>query len=190
MAARRTAQPREAIAGIRAELHGRLSELRAINKTVEAERLESRTLRDLEMLEQFGSCPGIENYSRHLAGRAAGEAPPCLLDHFPRDFLVFLDESHRTVPQLAGMYRGDRTRKQTLVDYGFRLPSALDNRPLRFHEFEARVAQAVFASATPGHFELKKSKGRVVEQINRPTGLVDPAVEVRPAADEITKAFG
>jgi excinuclease ABC subunit B len=179
-----------AIGAIRAELHQRLSELRAAGKLVEAQRLESRTRQDLEMLEQFGSCPGIENYSRHLAGRAAGEPPPCLLDHFPPQFLVFLDESHQTVPQLAGMYRGDRSRKQTLVDYGFRLPSTLDNRPLQFHEFEARVPQVVFVSATPGPLELKKSKGRVVEQIIRPTGLLDPEVEVRPAARQLDDLLG
>jgi excinuclease ABC subunit B len=184
------AQRLDAVAAIRAELRARLAELRAAGKPLEAQRLESRTLRDLEMLEQFGSCPGIENYSRHLAGRAAGEPPPCLLDYFPADFLVFLDESHQSVPQLAGMFRGDRSRKETLVDYGFRLPSALDNRPLQFHEFEARVAQAIFVSATPGRLELKKSKGRVVEQIIRPTGLLDPEVEVRSAEHQLDDLLG
>jgi excinuclease ABC subunit B len=180
----------DAVSAIREELGERLAALRAAGKPVEAQRLESRTRQDLEMLEQFGSCPGIENYSRHLAGRAAGEPPPCLLDYFPPKFLVFLDECHQTVPQLAGMYRGDRSRKQTLVDYGFRLPSALDNRPLRFHEFEARVPQAVFVSATPGKFELNKSKGRVIEQIIRPTGLLDPEVEVRPAHTQLDDLLG
>ncbi len=174
----------DAIAAIREELDQRLAELRAAHKQVEAQRLEARTLQDLEMLEQFGSCPGIENYSRHLAGRAPGEPPPCLLDYFPEDFLVFLDESHQTVPQLAAMYRGDRSRKQTLVDFGFRLPSALDNRPLTLAEFEARVPQAIFVSATPAPYELRKSRGAVVEQIVRPTGLIDPEVEVRPARGE------
>ena len=188
--ATRETERRDAVAAIRAELRGRLLELRGAHKIVEAQRLESRTLRDLEMLEQFGTCPGIENYTRHLAGRAPGDPPPCLLDYFPHDFLVFLDESHQTVPQLAGMYRGDRSRKQTLVDYGFRLPSALDNRPLQLHEFEARVPQVVFVSATPGSLELKKSKGRVVEQIIRPTGLLDPQVEVRPADHQLDDLLG
>jgi excinuclease ABC subunit B len=181
---------RDAVAAIRAELAERTAELRAKGKKSEAERLRGRTLRDLEMLEQFGSCPGIENYSRHLAGRAAGEPPPCLIDYFARDFLVFLDESHQSVPQLAAMHRGDRARKQPLVDYGFRLPSAFDNRPLQLHEFEARVPQAVFVSATPGAYELKKSKGRVVEQLIRPTGLLDPEVEVRPAEHQLDDLLG
>jgi len=179
-----------AIDSIRQELAERLEELKAQGKPVEAERLRRRTLHDLEMLSLFGYCPGIENYSRHLSGRAPGEPPACLLDYFPPEFLVFLDESHQTVPQIAGMYRSDRARKQTLIDYGFRLPSALDNRPLKFHEFEALVPQAVFVSATPGPYELKKSQGRVVEQIVRPTGLLDPEVEVRPASRQAEDLLG
>src|SRR5690606_24281716 len=153
---------RVAVAAIREELEQRLAELRGAGQLAEAERLESRTRHDLEMLEQLGYCPGIENYSRHLAGRAPGEPPACLLDYFPRDYLVFIDESHQTVPQIAGMYRGDRSRKETLVEFGFRLPSALDNRPLKFEEFEERVPQAVFVSATPGDYELDRSRGHVV----------------------------
>jgi excinuclease ABC subunit B len=180
-----TEQRGDAIVHIREELKQRLEELRAAGKPVEAQRLERRTLADVEMLEEFGFCPGIENYARHLAGRTAGEPPPCLLDYFPHDFLVFIDESHQTVPQIAGMYRGDHSRKKTLVAYGFRLPSALDNRPLTFHEFEERIPQAVFVSATPGDYELKKCVGAVVEQLIRPTGLIDPEVEVRPADKQV-----
>ncbi len=175
----------DAIRAIRAELAGRLAELRAAGKLIEAQRLETRTRLDLEALEEFGYCHGIENYSRHLGGRAVGEPPPCLLDYFPEDFLIFVDESHQTIPQIAGMYRGDRSRKETLVEYGFRLPSALDNRPLRFEEFEDRIRHAIFVSATPGEYERDKSKGRIVEQIIRPTGLLDPEVEVRPADNEV-----
>ena len=174
-----------AVASIRAELADRLAELREAGKRVEAERLERRTLRDLEMLEQFGVCRGVENYSRHLAGRAPGETPPCLLEYFPQNFLVFLDECHQTVPQISGQHRGDRSRKETLVAYGFRLPSALDNRPLTYPEFEDRVPQAIFVSATPGAHQLKLSKGAVVEQIVRPTGVIDPEVEVRPAENQV-----
>lgn len=170
---------------IRAELRQRLAELERQGKILEAQRLEQRTLYDLEMLEEMGFCPGIENYSRHLTLRAAGEAPPTLLDYFPQDFLCFIDESHVTVPQLVGMYRGDRSRKQTLVDYGFRLPSALDNRPLRFDEFQERVGQLIYISATPREFELQDAKGIVVEQIIRPTGLIDPRVEIRPASNQV-----
>jgi excinuclease ABC subunit B len=180
----------DAVASIRAELRDRLAELRAAGKLAEAERLERRTLRDIEMLEQFGYCHGIENYSRHLAGRAPGETPPCLLDYFPPNFLVFLDECHQTVPQIAGMHRGDRSRKETLVAYGFRLPSAFDNRPLTLQEFEDRVPQAVFVSATPGTDEIEKSRGAVIEQVIRPTGVVDPAVEVRPADNQVDDLLG
>ena len=178
-------QRRRAISTIREELGERLRELRSQNKLVEAQRLEQRTLFDLEMIEQLGFCNGIENYSRHLSGRAAGEPPPCLLDYYPKNLLVFVDESHQTIPQIGAMYRGDRSRKETLVEYGFRLPSALDNRPLRFREFEAMVPQAVFVSATPAEFELQKSKGVVVEQVIRPTGLMDPEVEVRPVGNQV-----
>jgi excinuclease ABC subunit B len=135
----------------------------------------------MEMLREFGYCHGIENYSRHLSGRAPGEPPYTLIDYFPEDFLIVIDESHATIPQLGGMYEGDRSRKQTLVEYGFRLPSALDNRPLKFEEFERRVNQAIYVSATPGDYELQKSEGRVAEQIIRPTGLMDPKMVVKPA---------
>jgi len=178
-------QRRQAILTIREELGERLRELRSQNRLVEAQRLEQRTLFDLEMIEQLGFCNGIENYSRHLSGRAAGEPPPCLLDYYPKNLLVFVDESHQTIPQVGAMYRGDRSRKETLVEYGFRLPSALDNRPLKFREFEEMVPQAVFASATPAEYELHKSKGVVVEQIIRPTGLMDPPVEVRPVGNQV-----
>ena len=178
-------QLERAIESIRVELLERLQQLKAANKLVEAQRLEQRAMFDLEMLEEMGYCQGIENYSRHLTGRAAGEPPPTLLDYFPRNFLLFIDESHVTIPQLSGMYRGDRSRKETLVEYGFRLPSALDNRPLTFDEFWTRVEQAVFVSATPADFELKRSGGLVVEQIIRPTGLIDPEVEVRRASGQV-----
>jgi len=178
-------QRKVAIANIRDELRMRLTELKAANKLVEAQRLEQRTLFDLEMIEQVGFCNGIENYSRHLSGRAQGEAPPCLLDYFPKDLLVFIDESHQTVPQIGAMFRGDRSRKDVLVEYGFRLESALDNRPLKFTEFEEMVKQTVYVSATPAEFEIAKSRGVVVEQIIRPTGLMDPEVEVRKAANQV-----
>jgi excinuclease ABC subunit B len=181
---------KRAIDGIREELRERLALLREQNKLVEAQRLEQRTLFDLEMLEQMGFCPGIENYSRWLSGRKAGEAPPCLLDYFPKDFLLVIDESHQTVPQIGAMYRGDRSRKETLVEYGFRLPSALDNRPLRFDEFEKLVHQAIYVSATPAGYELEKAQGVVVEQIIRPTGLVDPEVEVRPVGTQVDDLLG
>src|SRR5437762_2444482 len=161
------------------------AELRAQNKLLEAQRLESRTHFDIDMLLEVGRCAGIENYSRHLTGRAPGERPACLLDYFPDDYLCILDESHQTMPQLAGMYEGDRSRKQTLVDYGFRLPSALDNRPLRIDEFKSLVPRILFVSATPGEEELRLSGGVVVEQIIRPTGLVDPTVEVRPVKGQV-----
>ncbi len=180
---------RRAIASIEQELHQRLEELRAQGKLLEAERLRQRTLYDLEMLREVGYCHGIENYSRHLDGRAPGEPPWTLLDYFPDDFLVVIDESHMTIPQLRGMYHGDRSRKETLVEYGFRLPSALDNRPLTFEEFEGRIRQVIFMSATPGPYELEKSE-QVVEQLIRPTGILDPIVEVRPTKGQIEDLIG
>jgi excinuclease ABC subunit B len=171
--------------GIKVELRERLTELRAANKLVEEQRLQQRTLYDLEMLEQMGRCKGIENYSRHLSGRKAGEPPPTLLDYFPKDYLMFVDESHQTVAQIGAMWKGDRSRKETLVDFGFRLPSALDNRPLRFEEWEARAPQTVFVSATPAEYELNRAEGVVVEQIIRPTGLLDPIIEVRPVGNQV-----
>jgi excinuclease ABC subunit B len=174
----------KAIAQIREELHGRLAELKGLGKLVEAQRLEQRTTFDLEMMMEVGYCAGIENYSRYLSGRAAGEPPPCLFDYLPKDALLVVDESHVTIPQLGGMYRGDRSRKETLVEYGFRLPSALDNRPLRFDEWEAMAPQTIFVSATPGPYEARKS-GAVVEQVVRPTGLVDPEVEIRPVRTQV-----
>ncbi|MBI1968039.1 MAG: excinuclease ABC subunit UvrB [Gemmatimonadetes bacterium] len=174
-----------AVAAIRAELGERLAELKAQNKLVEAQRLESRTNFDIDMLLEVGRCTGIENYSRHLTGRAPGERPACLLDYFPPDYLCILDESHQSLPQIGGMYEGDRSRKQTLVDYGFRLPSALDNRPLRYDEFMRLVPRIIFVSATPGDEELRLSGGVVVEQIIRPTGLVDPDVAVRPVKGQV-----
>jgi excinuclease ABC subunit B len=180
--------PRErllrAVDEIKVELRARLAELRAANKLVEGQRLEQRTLFDLEMIAELGYCAGIENYSRYLSGREPGEPPPCLFDYLPRDSLLVIDESHVTVPQLQAMYRGDRSRKETLVEYGFRLPSALDNRPLRFDEFERIQPQTIYVSATPGGRELAKS-GQVVEQVVRPTGLVDPDVLVRPVASQV-----
>jgi excinuclease ABC subunit B len=175
----------KAIDGIRAELDPRLVELNDAGKLLEAQRLGQRTNFDLEMLTELGFCQGIENYSRHLTGRAPGEPPPTLLDYFPHDFLCIIDESHVTVPQVGGMFHGDRSRKQNLVDYGFRLPSALDNRPLTFEEFENRIQQVVFVSATPGPYELEHCEGEVVEQLIRPTGLLDPAVEVREATHQV-----
>ena len=170
---------------IRAELAERLAELRAANKLLEAQRLESRTNFDVEMMLEIGTCAGIENYSRHLSGRAAGERPACLFDYFPEDFLVIVDESHVTLPQIAGMFNGDRARKLTLVEYGFRLPSALDNRPLMFDEFLSLTPRACFVSATPAELELQLSEGVVVEQIIRPTGLIDPEIEVRPVRGQV-----
>lgn len=181
--------PREdivrAIGTIKAELAERKAELLRENLLVEAQRLEQRTTFDLEMLDQVGFCKGIENYSRHLTGLAPGVAPPCLIDYLPPDALMFFDESHVMMGQLGGMYRGDRARKETLVRYGFRLPSALDNRPLRFDEFERKMRRSIFVSATPAEYELEKSGDEVVEQVVRPTGLVDPAVEVRPAVTQV-----
>ncbi len=171
--------------GIEEELELRLQELRGQNKLVEAQRLEQRTRFDLEMMREVGYCSGIENYSRHIAGRVPGSRPHCLLDYFPEDFLLVIDESHVTVPQIGGMYHGDRSRKLTLVEHGFRLPSALDNRPLTFEEWESMVKQVIYVSATPADYELQKSKGVVVEQVIRPTGLIDPEVEVRPVKNQI-----
>ncbi|MCB9750309.1 MAG: excinuclease ABC subunit UvrB [Myxococcales bacterium] len=176
---------RAAIRDIQDELRDRLQTLRAQAKLVEAQRLEQRAMFDIEMLEEMGFCNGIENYSRHMTGRAPGEPPPTLLDYFPSDFLVVVDESHQMIPQIGAMYSGDRSRKQTLVDYGFRLPSALDNRPLKFEEWEERVGQVVFMSATPGDYELEKTEGVLVEQIIRPTGLVDPEIDVRPIENQV-----
>jgi excinuclease ABC subunit B len=170
---------------IRVELDERLLELRKANKLLEAQRLDQRTHFDIEMLLEIGTCPGVENYSRHLTGRAEGERPACLFDYFPEDFLVIVDESHASVPQVRGMYNGDRARKSTLVEHGFRLPSALDNRPLHFGEWEELVPKALFVSATPGEYELAKSGGVVVEQLIRPTGLVDPEVIVRPVKGQV-----
>lgn len=174
-----------AMSDIRDELGERLREYQSANRLVEAQRLEQRTMLDLEMMEELGYCNGIENYSRHLDGRAAGQPPSCLLDYFPDDFLLFVDESHITVPQVGAMYKGDRSRKSTLVDFGFRLPSALDNRPLEFAEFLTRINQTVYVSATPGKWELDRSQGVIAEQIIRPTGLVDPVVEVRPTRGQV-----
>jgi excinuclease ABC subunit B len=174
-----------AIQNIRKELKERVGWFKSQNRFLEAQRLEQRTNFDLEMLSELGYCQGIENYSRHLTGRRPGEPPPNLLDYYPKDYLIFIDESHVTIPQLIGMYRGDRSRKETLVEYGFRLPSALDNRPLMFEEFEKRVHQAIYVSATSGDYEMKKSKGRVVEQIIRPTGLSDPSLDVKPAKNQV-----
>ena len=174
-----------AVFTIEEELAGRLKELKGAGKLLEAQRLEGRTRYDLEMLREIGYCQGIENYSRHLTGRRPGEAPPTLMDYLPKNALVMIDESHATVPQIQGMFRGDRSRKTTLVEYGFRLPSALDNRPLTFEEFQQRVNQAVYVSATPATYELTRAKGRVVEQIVRPTGLIDPIIEVKPARNQV-----
>ncbi len=174
-----------AIGSIEEELSSRLAQLRLDNKLVEAQRLESRTKYDLEMMREVGYCNGIENYSRHVSGRSPGSKPWCLLDYFPKDFLLFIDESHVTVPQIGGMYYGDKARKETLIDYGFRLPSALDNRPLKFEEFEKMVGDTIYVSATPSEYELKRSGLEVVEQVIRPTGLIDPLIEVRPTKGQI-----
>jgi excinuclease ABC subunit B len=182
------ATPREvvlkAVDSIKQDLVLRLDELRRANKLVEAQRLEQRTLYDVEMMAELGFCSGIENYSRYLSGRQPGEPPPCLFDYLPEDALLIIDESHVTVPQLGGMYRGDRSRKETLVEYGFRLPSALDNRPLRFDEFEALSPQTIYVSATPGPYERERSDA-IIEQVVRPTGLTDPPIEVRPVATQV-----
>jgi excinuclease ABC subunit B len=185
--------PRElvlrAVETIQEELAERIPHFRENNKFVEAQRIEERTRFDLEMMREIGYCQGIENYSRHLTGRKPGQPPPTLLDYYPKNWLVFIDESHITVPQIGGMFRGDRSRKETLVQYGFRLPSALDNRPLTFEEFEGMVHQAVYVSATPSDYELRKAGGVVVEQVIRPTGLMDPKVEVRPATHQVDDLF-
>ena len=174
-----------AVALIRLELEERARELRGAGRLLEAQRIEQRTNFDMEMLLEIGTCPGVENYSRHLTGRAEGERPACLYDYFPEDFLVIVDESHVSVPQVRGMFNGDRARKTTLVEHGFRLPSALDNRPLRFEEWEELVPKALFVSATPGEYELARSGGVVVEQLIRPTGLIDPVVQIRPVKGQV-----
>jgi excinuclease ABC subunit B len=176
---------RKAIEAIREELRDRLDHYDREGRFLEKQRIEQRTAYDLEMLEQMGFCNGIENYSRHLSGRKPGEAPPTLIDYFPKDFLLLIDESHQTIPQVGAMYRGDRARKETLVEHGFRLPSALDNRPLKFEEFETHYDRVLFISATPGEYELAKTKGDVVEQIIRPTGLLDPQITVVPVAGQV-----
>ncbi len=181
---------KRAIIAIREELGERLRELNAENKLLEAQRLEQRTHFDIEMMEEMGYCSGIENYSRHLTGRKSGQPPPTLMEYFPKDALIFIDESHATIPQLIGMYRGDRARKETLVNYGFRLPSALDNRPLRFDEFDAFPNQRICVSATPAAYELEKAGGRVVEQIIRPTGLMDPEIIVKPVTGQVDDLLG
>ena len=175
----------KAILTIEEELEERLAELNKENKLLEAQRLEQRTKYDIEMLREIGFCSGIENYSRHLSQRPAGSRPYTLIDYFPEDFVLMVDESHVSIPQVGGMYEGDRSRKQNLVDYGFRLPSALDNRPLKFHEFEKLINQAVYVSATPGPYEMDKTNGKMVDQIIRPTGLLDPLIEVRPTENQI-----
>ena len=179
-----------AIKSIQAELRDHLAKLRGEMRLLEAQRLDQRTTFDLEMMQTMGYCNGVENYSRHLTGRLPGEPPPCLLDYFPDDWLCFIDESHVTVPQVGAMYRGDRARKTTLVDHGFRLPSALDNRPLKFDEFERLTGQVIYVSATPADHELERANGVVVEQLIRPTGLIDPIIEVRPAGQQVDDVIG
>jgi excinuclease ABC subunit B len=174
-----------AIDGIHDELRERIQFFRRENKLIEAQRIEQRTMFDLEMIQEMGYCHGIENYSRHLSGRAPGEPPPTLLDYFPKDYLLIIDESHATVPQIGGMFNGDRARKRTLVEYGFRLPSALDNRPLNFDEFNERTDQVVYVSATPADYEVERSGGRIIEQVIRPTGLTDPKISVRPVKGQV-----
>jgi excinuclease ABC subunit B len=179
-----------ALAGIEAELGERIAHFKRNGQLIEAQRIEQRTHFDLEMIREIGFCQGIENYSRHLSGRAPGEPPPTLIDYFPKDFLLIVDESHVTIPQVGGMYEGDRSRKKNLVEYGFRLPSAFDNRPLTFAEFERLLNQIMYVSATPGAYELEKTNGRVVEQLIRPTGLLDPQTEVRPATGQVDNLLG
>src|SRR4030066_957336 len=182
-----TPRPRieRAFSAINDELEERIEFFLEQNKQIEAQRIEQKTRFDLEMLREFGYCHGIENYSRHLSGRAPGEPPFCLIDYFPEDFLIIIDESNATIPQIGGMYEGDRSRKQTLVDFGFRLPSALDNRPLKFVEFEHRVNHAIYVSATPAGYEIEKSNDRIVEQLVRPTGLIDPEIDMRPIKGQV-----
>ncbi|VXB45643.1 excinulease of nucleotide excision repair, DNA damage recognition component [Luteimonas sp. 9C] len=180
----------EAVEAIKAELPPRLEQFYAENKLVEAQRLQQRTQFDLEMMAEVGYCNGVENYSRHLTGRMPGEAPPCLFDYLPPDALLVVDESHVTVPQIGAMYKGDRSRKETLVNFGFRLPSAMDNRPLKFEEWEGRAPRAIFVSATPGKYELDKSEGQITELVVRPTGLIDPVVEIRPVASQVDDVLG
>src|SRR5690606_7872761 len=184
------AQIQKAIYNIEQELEERLKYFRAEEKYLEAQRLEQRTRFDIEMMKEIGYCSGIENYSRHMDGRPAGSRPYNLFDYFPKDFLLIIDESHVTIPQIRGMYNGDRARKETLVEYGFRLPSALDNRPMKFEEFESMLNQVIFVSATPAEFELEKSGGVIVEQIIRPTGLLDPEIIVRPIKGQIDDLVG
>jgi excinuclease ABC subunit B len=181
--------PKEKVIGavdqIREDLRTRLRELRDAGKLLEAQRLEQRTMFDMEMMKEVGYCAGIENYSRYLSGRAPGEPPPCLFDYLPNNSLLIIDESHQTLPQLGAMYKGDRSRKETLVEFGFRLPSALDNRPLKFEEFEQRAPRTIYVSATPREYELQRSGDQIIEQVVRPTGLIDPEVEVRPVATQV-----
>jgi excinuclease ABC subunit B len=181
---------RQALEGIEAELEERIRFFRNNGQLLEAQRIDQRTRFDLEMIREVGYCHGIENYSRHLSGRGPGEPPPTLLDYFPSNYLLIIDESHATVPQIGGMYEGDRSRKKNLVEYGFRLPSAFDNRPLTFEEFEGHMNQVVYVSATPGPYELERSRDRVVEQIIRPTGLMDPSITVRPAKGQVDHLLG
>jgi excinuclease ABC subunit B len=183
-------QLKRAVQSVQVELQERLQEYQAMGRVIEAQRIESRTYYDIEMIEEMGYCNGIENYSRHLTGRKPGEPPPTLIEYFPSDFLLFIDESHVTVPQIGGMYRGDRARKMTLVDHGFRLPSALDNRPLNFSEFESLLSQTVYVSATPGPYEQKKSPGEKIELIIRPTGLIDPTIVIKPAKGAVDDLYG
>lgn len=179
-----------AVDTIREELRERIQHYKQAIRPIEQERIEQRTSYDLELIQEMGTCPGIENYSRHFTGRQPGQAPPTLLEYFPKDWLLFVDESHVTIPQVGGMYRGDRARKMTLVEYGFRLPSALDNRPLNFQEFESYLDKVIYVSATPADYEIRKSEGMVVEQIIRPTGLLDPVVEIRSARHQVDDLLG
>ena len=181
---------KSAVSAIQVELKERREELLSQKKLLEEQRLREKTTFDLEMIGEMGYCTGIENYSRHLDGRNPGEPPAVLLNYFPDDFLLFIDESHITIPQLNGMYRGDRSRKGTLVEFGFRLPSALDNRPLKFEEFEQKVNQVIYVSATPAAYEMQKGRGKIVEQLIRPTGLIDPAIEIRPATHQVDDLLG
>ena len=180
----------EAMGNIRVELDERVAELRAQDRLLEAQRLSQRTMFDLEMIAELGFCNGIENYSRHLSGRKPGQPPPTLIDYFPKDFMMVIDESHQTVPQVRGMWGGDRSRKETLVEYGFRLPSALDNRPLSFDEFEGKLNQVIYVSATPGPYEMEKTGGLYVEQVIRPTGLIDPPIVIRPVKGQVDDLIG